>query len=503
MSASRAGTWKKTTFGLLLGASAYVASAALLPPALAPFQELLKPSLAEGVQAHLPAVLALGALVAYCSYLSGRALRRAVLQVQEEAALERAQLEEKNGLLSKLSRELEQAVTERNHRFSELFESMPGELLWANRDLRCVRVNSRWALAQGLYPRDFEGRPVGFSGRELDKHVRLVLKDFFESEKSQVQVVWNAPVSGAQPDARVLSLHKIRNGQEALVLVQLASTVSSVGAQSCTSHASDAPVGVHVPLGPHAPLGSARLASLGEMVAGIAHEINNPLAIINGRVQILRTKTVSGQLTNEELLLALDKLSQTVFRVSKIITGLRSFVRPGTGEQPEDVVPARAIEDALDFCKGRFHKQNIRIVLEVTSTRLVRCVPVQLSQILLNLLNNSLHALDGCREKWVRIEAHDADDSVVFKVVDSGPGVPVDLAERIFEPFFTTKDLSKGTGLGLSISRGLAEANGGALVVERGAPHTTFVLTLPSVPDNSGLAHRLQSEVVPEELAES
>jgi hypothetical protein len=177
------------------------------------------------------------------------------------------------------------------------------------------------------------------------------------------------------------------------------------------------------------------------MVAGIAHEINNPLAIINGRVQILRTKTVSGQLTNEELLLALDKLSQTVFRVSKIITGLRSFVRPGTGEQPEDVVPARAIEDALDFCKGRFHKQNIRIVLEVTSNRLVHCVPVQLSQILLNLLNNSLHALDGCSEKWVRIEAHDVDDSVRFKVVDSGPGVPVEIAERIFEPFFTTKEM--------------------------------------------------------------
>jgi len=217
---------------------------------------------------------------------------------------------------------------------------------------------------------------------------------------------------------------------------------------------------------------------------------------------MLRTKAVSGQLANEELLLSLDRLSQTVFRTSKIITGLRSFVRPGTGEQPEDLVPVRAIEDALDFCKGRFHKHKIRIVLEVSSGRLVRCVPVQLSQILLNLLNNSLHALDGGPgEKWVRIEAADAGTNIEFRVVDSGPGVAPDTADRIFEPFFTTKDFSKGTGLGLSISRGLAEGNGGSLRLDEGAAHTTFVLTLPSVDDATGVAVApVKSEVVPEEL---
>jgi signal transduction histidine kinase len=89
-------------------------------------------------------------------------------------------------------------------------------------------------------------------------------------------------------------------------------------------------------------------------------------------------------------------------------------------------------------------------------------------------------------------------ENVQFKVVDSGTGVPPEIAERIFEPFFTTKDLGKGTGLGLSISRGLAENNGGTLALDLNADHTTFILTLPSVPDASGQAHCVESVVVPE-----
>jgi signal transduction histidine kinase len=493
VSATRVGTWKKTSFSLALGVLVY-ASAWILLPGLAHLlggepPPVLVESLPPGPHGanmwlvHVPAALAVGALNLFCSIFSGRALRHAVNAARKESAERVLELEEKNGVLSKLGRDLEHALTERSHRLNEVFEGLPGELLWASRDLRCVRVNSQLAVGQGLYPRDFEGRPVGFTGRELDKHIRLALQEFFPSSKTSLQMLLNMPFAGGQQEARMVSMQKIRNGEDALVLTQ------SFSARSFSADMGSTP-----------PLSSERLASLGEMVAGIAHEINNPLAIINGRVQILRTKTVSGQLTNEELLLALDKLSQTVFRVSKIITGLRSFVRPGTGEQPEDVVPARAIEDALDFCKGRFHKQNIRIVLEVTSNRLVHCVPVQLSQILLNLLNNSLHALDGCSEKWVRIEAHDVDDSVRFKVVDSGPGVPVEIAERIFEPFFTTKEMSKGTGLGLSISRGLAEANGGTLAMERGASHTSFLLTLPSVPDSGGQSQQVESEVVPDDL---
>jgi C4-dicarboxylate-specific signal transduction histidine kinase len=478
------GSWKIALAGVALGVATY-GGASLIPH--------LAGITGPAFLVHLSALTGIVVALASAGFFWNRDMRNAVQRAQGEGSARLAQAEETIGLLSKHGRDLEHALTERNHRINEVFEGMPGEVLWVSRDLRYVRVNSQLALAEGLYPRDFEGRPVGFTGRDVSKRIRLALQDFFQGNGASLQTV-----VGEASEARMVSMRKFRNGEDALVLAQAMGPATHLRGH-------EAPGGVGapgaLPQTPSTGLGSARLASLGEMVAGIAHEINNSLAIINGRVQILRTKAVSGQLSSEELLLALDKLSQTVFRVSKIITGLRSFVRPGTGETPEDLLPVRAIEDALDFCKGRFHKQNTRIVLEVTSTRLVRCVPVQLSQILLNLLNNSLHALDGSAERWVRIEAHDVDGEMVeFKVVDSGQGVAADISERIFEPFFTTKDFSKGTGLGLSISRGLAESNGGALFIDKHASHTTFVLRLPAVADSTGQAQGVASEVEPEDL---
>jgi signal transduction histidine kinase len=440
------------------------------------------------------AAVAATSLVVFFFLLSKERIHHAQVNRALDEGFQRiSELEQKTTVLSKLNGDLEHALTERNHRINEVLEGMPGEALWVSRDARYVRVNSELALAEGMYPRDFEGRPVGFTGRELSKQIREKVQEFFAAQKQTYQAVLKVPLGAGSTGNHLVSIRKFRNGEDALVLVQ-----SLAGASDAKSPMTDDLTAAwqktddrYLPQ----TLPSARLVSLGELVAGIAHEINNPLAIINGRVQVLRTKAVSGKLSNEDLLLSLEKLSQSVFRVSKIIAGLRSFVRPGTGEQPEEIAPLRAIEDALDFCRGRFHKQNIRLILEVTSTHFVKCVPVQLSQILLNLLNNSLHSLDSKPDKWVRIEASDAADHVEFRVIDCGQGVSREISERIFEPFFTTKEFSKGTGLGLSISRGLAESNGGTLVVDTRAQHTTFVLKLPSVPNSGEQVSRFETVI--------
>jgi C4-dicarboxylate-specific signal transduction histidine kinase len=134
----------------------------------------------------------------------------------------------------------------------------------------------------------------------------------------------------------------------------------------------------------------------------------------------------------------------------------------------------------VELCAERFRQHAISLEVEPIAEDLqVQCRPVQVCQILLNLLSNAHDAVEGGVNPWVRIAAHAAsDDEVEVTVTDSGPGIPPELQRRIMEPFFTTKEVGRGTGLGLSVSKGIAEVQGGRLAHEPGAPNTRFVLTL-------------------------
>jgi C4-dicarboxylate-specific signal transduction histidine kinase len=109
----------------------------------------------------------------------------------------------------------------------------------------------------------------------------------------------------------------------------------------------------------------------------------------------------------------------------------------------------------------------------------VNCRPTQLSQVLLNLLSNAFDAVSALSEKWVRLTVTQEEQKLIIKVIDSGNGIPSDIAEKIMQPFFTTKVIGKGTGLGLSISRGIIESHEGALFYDPSEKNTTFVIELP------------------------
>ena len=117
------------------------------------------------------------------------------------------------------------------------------------------------------------------------------------------------------------------------------------------------------------------------------------------------------------------------------------------------------------------HDEADDVVLHVRST--------QISQVLLNLLNNAYDAVEPLNERWVRLETKDVGDRFQFIVTDSGTGVSLDLQEKIFNPFFTTKDPSRGTGLGLSISRNIISDHGGSMRINRSSPHTQFIAEIP------------------------
>jgi signal transduction histidine kinase len=227
---------------------------------------------------------------------------------------------------------------------------------------------------------------------------------------------------------------------------------------------------------------SARLASLGEMAGGIAHEINNPLTIISLITQQQRDLIDKDKFHLHDIREAFTKIDTTTFRIAKIIQGLRKFSREG-GKDPLEKASLNAIIDSsLTLCHEKFKQHQIQVhwtPLEQDYTLL--CRPVQISQVFLNLLSNAFDAIQDLPEKWIEIQVREVDNHVEIRVIDSGHGIDASLKEKIFQPFFTLKGLGKGTGLGLSISKGIIEGHQGKIFVDSTSSHTSFAIQLPRI----------------------
>lgn len=226
---------------------------------------------------------------------------------------------------------------------------------------------------------------------------------------------------------------------------------------------------------------SSKMVALGEMAGGIAHEINSPLAVIMGHANRLRALSEGGRLSVEEVLNSCEKLEKTSMRISRIVRGLRIYSREIDNEELVDILVSELLEDTLSFCVEKFKSHGVDLHLTIEPQgAFARCRPVQISQVLLNLLNNAFDAVKAAQDKWIRVRVIQNQGGAHICVTDSGPGVPKAIKHKIMEPFFTTKPVGVGTGLGLSICTGIISAHGGELYLDESEPHTTFCLTLPS-----------------------
>ncbi|MBN8539816.1 MAG: PAS domain-containing protein [Deltaproteobacteria bacterium] len=226
-------------------------------------------------------------------------------------------------------------------------------------------------------------------------------------------------------------------------------------------------------------LQSARMATLGEMAGGIAHEVNNPLAIIHGRAsQILRVMD-RGQLDLTKLRSDLVKIEATADRIAKIIRGLRTFSRDSSSDPMTLAKVNGMIAEVLDLAGERFKNHEVQLLVFAAEDLLISCRPQQIGQVLLNLINNAHDAVIALAERWVRIDVTRAGKMVRITVTDSGKGIPAEIAAKIMNPFFTTKEVGQGTGLGLSISKGIAEDHGGTLKYDFSSENTRFVFEVP------------------------
>lgn len=207
---------------------------------------------------------------------------------------------------------------------------------------------------------------------------------------------------------------------------------------------------------------SEKLASIGEITAGVAHEINNPVAVIQGNVDVIR-ETLGDNA--KPLLTELGLIDQQVTRIEAIVGKLLKFARPSEFSDYDDTVAlAPVVTDCLVLVEHVLSKGNIQVETRIQEVPVVRIDPGEMQQVVINLIVNAVQAMGDAGRLYLSLapETREGRDGVCLTLRDTGPGIPADKLDAVFDPFFTTK-LGEGTGLGLSISQSLIQRAGGII----------------------------------------
>ena len=226
-----------------------------------------------------------------------------------------------------------------------------------------------------------------------------------------------------------------------------------------------------------------KMASLGEMASGLAHEINSPIQTINLIAQRVQ-RQLKKNMSSEEIDDSMSKITASVNQISEIIDSLRNVSRDSTDDDFIETSIADLIQDAVNMTEERFKVNNIQFDItfhDLSENTLIQCQRLQVSQVLINLVNNAYDAIQTCDDKWVKIDIKKISDRIQIAVTDCGTGIAPEIVEKIFEPMFTTKDIGQGTGLGLSISREIILKHNGLFYVKKESSNTCFIIELPVI----------------------
>ncbi len=222
---------------------------------------------------------------------------------------------------------------------------------------------------------------------------------------------------------------------------------------------------------------ASRLASLGEMAGAIAHEINNPLTIIHGFSKSLQTSLTN--INEPDLALKSRKIYETSERIAKIVRGLRSFARDGSHDPLQLCSVVKFVEDLSSLCQSRAIEKEIELKFDYKADDEILINITQLGQVLINLINNAMDAVENNEQKWIKVKIQKSINETIISVTDSGAGISKEIIPKIMDPFFTTKDFGKGTGLGLSVSQRIITQHGGDIYYNHLSQNTQFVIHLP------------------------
>ena len=255
-----------------------------------------------------------------------------------------------------------------------------------------------------------------------------------------------------------------------------------------------------------------KMASLGQLTAGVAHEINNPINFVKSNITPLKRDVadiiqlvekydalLTSETVREQMLEALKRYKQEIdydylvseiemllkgiedgaIRTVEIVKGLKSFSRVDEdGFKSVDI--NACIDSTVVILNNEIQKHNIRLEKDYQKLPLAECLPGKINQVIMNILNNAIQAVEEIENPVIVLKTKVVDDCVVFSVTDNGSGIPENIHEKIFDPFFTTKPVGQGTGLGLSIVYGIIKNHNGKIqVVSNETEGTTFTVQLP------------------------
>jgi C4-dicarboxylate-specific signal transduction histidine kinase len=226
------------------------------------------------------------------------------------------------------------------------------------------------------------------------------------------------------------------------------------------------------------------MAEIGTLSAGIAHEINNPLSIIRGKASVLIHQLDSNMEDKVVIKKGLQQIEKTADRISKIVKGLKTTTRNAENDPFIDVSLASIWDDIEILYHDKITKHGInfqRPTGDDLKGVLVNCRPAELSQVFINLIMNSVDAIEKIPKPWIRVEFSTQTETIRLRFFDAGSGIPDEIVQKLMQPFFTTKEFGKGTGLGLSISRTIIENHKGKLFLDQTCSNTCFVIELPRV----------------------
>lgn len=334
-------------------------------------------------------------------------------------------------------------------RLKVIIDLIPNTISWVNRDMTYFGVNKALADTCHVTPDDFVGKTIGFHTKE--RFFYEFVTELFRSKSDTIYRELEARIAGIDR-TYLVSGTKLEDKDKAVVI-----GVDITELSKLKDHVSF----------------TQKLANLGEMFAGIIHDINNPLMMIEANV-----KRAKKRINDDEVNEILTKVEMSSQKISKIVKGIKVYIRQDGQDEPyvkENL--GSIIDDALVICENKLKEHMVAVTLDPAINKMeINCHFTQIFQVFVNLISNSIDAISSLQEKSIEITAKDMGDKIQVRFVDSGNGIPKEYQEKIFNAFFTTKDRGVGSGLGLSLCRKILEAHGGSLAIDNSASHTTFLI---------------------------
>jgi PAS domain S-box-containing protein len=398
---------------------------------------------------------------------------------------------------------VDEAIRQSEARLRTIIDATPLGICITNADYIFEYVNKAYADIYGYHPSEMLGKPFTMIVEQDKVDFWRDLHDKYLAGYKEIRGEWN-------------TVHK--SGKKLTILADAARIVGADGKPKKVTFVMDitelSKLREESRLNEMQMMQTEKMSSLGQMVAGLAHEMNTPLGFVKNNIEMLeaknketkelialyeklRSQIMYGSPNDVALLLSqIDTVSQKVKnrvwqesdslfrssveginRIQDLILNLKNFSRLDEADfKPTDI--NENIESTLKIA-GHMFKGGIQVIKEFSPLPPVQAFPAQMNQVFLNLITNAVHAVDE-RTGRITIKTMHQGNSVVIKVIDNGKGIPPENLKKIFDPFFTTKPVGQGTGLGLSIAYKIIEKHGGKIEVQSQVGRgTEFTITLP------------------------